>query len=216
MSILFALAIMTMPADARKHKDPDVTPGVNDQFQGIMSPRNQPTMTDPLWERYAFAGKRMLERRDIEMSQRFYWAACFELEDVARLGIIKTFDDTARNQLTDMFALSNDVFFQDPHPADISDTPAAFAQKVETDEKPRVDAEMGKLLDEQNSFDKKHPNFDGGARLRMTHLRRRIEFETRLLPLMIKLLGADDTVTSIVRDHLNNDTREMKDVSTQD
>ena len=90
-----------------------------------------------------------------------------------------------------------------------------YPQALEPDEQPRVDAEMKKLLDEQSTFDAKHPDFDGGARLRMIHLRRRIEFSQRLLPVVTHLFGTDDGITRLVKEALGSDTDEYRDVSSE-
>ena len=56
-------------------------------------------------------------------------------------------------------------------------------------EKAEVEAQLKKLSAAQIDFDKKHPDFDGGARLRLVHLRRRIEFCNMLLPVVRKMFG---------------------------
>src|SRR5262249_38794663 len=77
-------ALVPGVADAKKKNNNPYGLDPNDQFQGIMSPSNKPKASDPLWEHYAYAGKKALERFEIDTAQKFYWATCIELEDVAK------------------------------------------------------------------------------------------------------------------------------------
>jgi hypothetical protein len=206
---------LSQPTDAHKNKGPNSVEGVNEQFKGIMSPANEVTMSDPLWMRYAYAGKKDLERRDIDAAQKYMWASSYALEDQLKKEPKTHLSNVARNLLIDVFALSNDVFFQDPHSTNIQDTPPPFPQPLQASETSRVDAEIQKMAEEQKTFDKAHPDFDGGARLRMVHLRRRIEFSNKMLPLILQIVGQDDGLTQTIREIITNDSSEFKEISTQ-
>ena len=82
-------------------------------------------------------------------------------------------------------------------------------------EKAEVDAQLKKLSAAQIDFDKKHPDFDGGARLRLVHLRRRIEFCNVLLPVVRKMFGANDPVTRTAQEAFDSDSAEYKDVANE-
>lgn len=206
--------ISAVDAKTKKVKQPKPVEGVSDVFRGINS-ADQVKMTDPLWERYAYAGKRALEKNDIGLAQQYYWASCFELEDLSKDPKSVQFDENAKNVLTSMISLSNDVFFQDPNPANIRDVPALFPQPILPDEQTRVDAAMKALNQKQKDFDASHPGYDGGARLRMIHLRRRLDFSTRMMPVMKAFFGTDDGITRLVTQINTTDSGEFGDMSSQ-
>jgi len=218
------VASLSLAGQAKKKQQTDTsdnavknktTPGVNDRFKGIMNPANQVTMSDPLWERYAYAGKKALERHDIESAQRYYWASCFQLEDLAAKTPDTKVNDVGKTTLSDALALSNDVFFQDANASMINEDMPTFPQPLLTGDATRVDAEQATLVESQSDFDKQHPDFDGGARLRMVHLRRRIEFCSRLKPVVTKLFSDDRDIVNQVNYAYDSDTREYKDISTE-
>ena len=60
VGLLFSLPVYTM--NSANAKKPKYEEGMDEHFKGIMSAENTVTMKDPLWERYAFAGKRAMER----------------------------------------------------------------------------------------------------------------------------------------------------------
>jgi hypothetical protein len=200
----------SLPAQAKKEKD---IPGISDHFKGIMSPENRPKMSDPLWERYFYAGKKALERLDISLAQRYFWAGAFSFTDLVKSSPNANMNDLARYILQSTVGLSGDVFFQDANPGARLNTPVEFKQPIEPNDEQRVDAELKKLAQAEADFDKDHPEFDGGARLRLIHLRRRMEFSLMMLPVLQQLFGTDDGITKSVAQHSKSDVSEYQDLT---
>jgi hypothetical protein len=212
LALLVTLCFASEPAGARQKKE-KTQPGVDDHFVGIMDPNKQVKMSDPLWERYLYAGKKQLERRDIAKAQDYYWAADYEFQDFVKENPKATLNQVALNTLSTAFSLGGDVFYEDPNPTVVRDEPPAFPQAIEADEQRRVDAQKKKLDAELADFDDKHKNFDGGARLRLLHLRRMIQFTNDMMPACKKLLGPDDEITRQVTVINENLVAEYKDLA---
>lgn len=186
----------------------------------------------PLWAQYGYTGKKELERHDIAQAQRFFWAAVLKLQQVAKDHPHSKIHWEGREVVADMIALSNDVFFQDPNPAFIkplpltsSRVPANAGSFLQVSSIPSVvlphadsasvDAVQKDLIARQALFNASHTTFDGGALLRLMHLRQRIAFLQDLAAALQNLLGATDPLTKQANQLLGGDLSEFKDLSTQ-
>jgi hypothetical protein len=201
--------------NAAQAKKDGTIEGVNEKFVGIMDPDKQVKKSDPLWERYFYAGKTQLERRDIAQAQKYYWAGAFALADWLAQNPGAKLNYVARFTLEDALAMSGDVMFQDADSSTVRDDPPAFPQEIQPADAAKIEAEQKRMSDEQSSFDTEHQTYDGGARLRMVHLRRRMDFAGPLLPLIARQLGTTDDLTKQLTLITMSDNSEFKDLSQQ-